>query len=237
MKVEHPAIDYPIFRSMTRFRSSRRTPTVIDPPIQGASSMKSTAITAAPILGSSLAVNNKQTPEGIPLTMHHDCAGGSAKNRSRLLALLLFTGCSGAVVADCGVAASYLNNTQLSTILSGNYACGQSTSLNPPGWNELHGPGTTLTEQHQIGDNTDDENVGAWSTVNASGRGRVTYAYSGGLTPVYEVAVLGPTCSGPSCIALPQTYRLCGVGGGAPASLTILVTASATPLTGCPSNP
>lgn len=150
--------------------------------------------------------------------------------------------CSSHVFADCVTPGSFLSASQLTTILGGNFACGQSTALNPPGWNERHVPGFgggVLIEQHEGGTTT--ENVGAWAVTNVSGRGRVTYSYSGGgSSPVYEVSVVGAgNCTAPGCITLPQTYNFCGVGGGAPASLQIQVTTTSIspPISACPSNP
>jgi hypothetical protein len=145
-------------------------------------------------------------------------------------------------LAGCGNGPSYLTQTQINTILANNFACGRSTSQNAPGWNERHGAasGSSVVEQHNAGTG-DDETVGIWTTSAVSGRGRVTYAYSGGVTPVYEIAVTANgNCNSPSpgtCTSLPQTYQFCGVGGGAPAVLNILVTTSLQALTACPTNP
>ena len=119
------------------------------------------------------------------------------------------------------------------------FACGQSTALNPPGWNERHTgvPGGALVEQHEGG--TSVETVGTWTTSLVGGRGRVTYSYTGGTSPVYEVAAVANGNCNPSCATLPQTYEFCGVGGGAPATLTIRITTASIspPLSSCPTNP
>jgi hypothetical protein len=161
--------------------------------------------------------------------------------KTRLFSLfIVFMFCSGHVFADCSTSNSFLDLTQLNTILAGNFACGQSTKLDPPGWNELH-VGTTggaLVEQHEGG--TTIENVGTWTTSNVGGRGRDRYSYSGGISPEYEVAVLGTgICAAGFCTTLPQTYNFCGVGGGAPATLQIRVTIASIspPISNCPSNP
>lgn len=142
--------------------------------------------------------------------------------------------------AACGNALSYLTQAQVNTILANNFACGQSTAVNAPGWNEKHGAasGGSIVEQHNPG-TADDETVGTWSTVNSSGRGRVTYAYTGGVAPVYEIAVVanGNCNPGGGCTIVPATYQFCGVGGGAPAILNILVSTALPVLSGCPSNP
>lgn len=147
--------------------------------------------------------------------------------------------CSGSAYAGCGNSPSYLDQVQLNTILSGNFACGQSTALNPPGWNERHAgaPGGSLVEQHEGG--TSVETVGTWTTSLVGGRGRVTYSYAGGTSPVYEVAAVANGNCSPSCATLPQTYEFCGVGGGAPATLTIRITTASIspPLSSCPTNP
>ena len=133
---------------------------------------------------------------------------------------------SGPVIAGCGVDNTYLNVAQVNAVLAGNYACGQSSKLNPPGWNERHVVGGSLVEQHEGG--TTVETVGTWA-VNSSpgGRGRVSYSYvPGGAAPVYEVARVSEACQGASCTTLPQTYQFCGVGGGAPAVLNIFVSAT-----------
>lgn len=153
--------------------------------------------------------------------------------------------CSGVAFADCGTNASYLNVAQVNSILTGNFACGKSTAINPPGWNERHtgspGGANNLVEQHEGG--TTIETVGSWNTANVSGRGRVTYSYVGGTTDVYEIAVLGTTCAG-GCTTLPQTYAFCGVGGNAPTRLAIFVSTTFQPPVSvgvmnanCPGNP
>jgi hypothetical protein len=166
---------------------------------------------------------------------------------SSLLIVLLWP--CGSAFADCGTSGSYLNLSQLNTILVGQFACGKSTAINPPGWNELHIGGSTggnptsgtLEEQHEGG--ATKETVGTWATANNSGRGRVTYTYSGGTTDTYEVAVLSASCSS-GCTTLDQTYAFCGVGGSAPARLAIRVsTTFQTPVSvgvmnaACPTNP
>jgi hypothetical protein len=165
---------------------------------------------------------------------------------SVLIMLVTYGGCAH---ADCGTAGSYLNLQQLNSILVGNFACGRSTSIDPPGWNERHTGGTTggnptsgpLIEQHEGGSTV--ENVGTWSTSNSAGRGRILYSYSGGTSDTYEVAVTGATC-GAGCTTLAQTYSFCGVGGSAQAKLSIYVSttfqAPSSPgvmNTNCPTNP
>lgn len=150
---------------------------------------------------------------------------------------------SGAAWAGCGTSGSYLNVSQLGTILGGNYACGKSTAVNPPGWNERHVVGGSLVEQHEGGSTV--QTVGTWAVANVAGRGRVTYTYADGSAPVYEVAVVGSSCTGGGCTTLPQTYEFCGVGGGAPATLTIYVSTAFQAPSGppwvmnanCPTNP
>lgn len=152
--------------------------------------------------------------------------------------VILLAGLASPAFAGCGNGPSTLTQAQLNTILASNFACGQSASLNAPGWNEKHvgSSGGALVEQHGAG-TADDENVGSWATSTVSGVGRVTYSYSGGVTPVYEVSVVANGNCGGSCTTLPQTYKFCGVGGGAPATLDILVTAALPTLSGCPGNP
>jgi len=149
---------------------------------------------------------------------------------------------SGPAFAGCSNAGSFLSDTQITTILSGNYACGKSTATNPPGWNERH-VGTSVVEQHEGGATV--ETVGTWSVSPSSlpSRGKVTYSYTGGTTAAYEVAALGTSCPTSTCTTLPQTYQFCGVGG-APAVLNIYVSttfqAPSSPgvmNTNCPSNP
>lgn len=126
-------------------------------------------------------------------------------------------------IAGCGVDNTYLNVAQVNAVLTGNYACGRSSAVDPPGWNERHLANGSLVEQHEGG--TTVETVGTWAVTNAAGRGRVTYTYSGGSAPVYEVARDSGACIGNpvSCTTLPQKYQFCGVGGGAPSVLTIYV--------------
>jgi hypothetical protein len=164
------------------------------------------------------------------------------KTVSAALLTVLVVFC-GRALADCGNSSSYLNISQVNTILAGHYACGASSATDPPGWNELHqgGSGGSLVEQHEGGATV--ETVGTWATANASGRGRVTYTYSGGSSDVYEIAVLSGNCSS-GCTTLPQAYAFCGVGGSAPARLQIYVSTSfqapSSPgvMNGsCPSNP
>lgn len=164
--------------------------------------------------------------------------------RIPVLWLLLATLTSSApVYAGCGDAQSYLSQTQMSAVLSSNFACGRSTS-DPPGWNERHLAGGSLQEQHEGGSTV--ETVGTWTLSTQANRGRVTYAYSGGISPVYEVAVVSGPCGNlASCTTLPQTYQFCGVGGGAPAVLNIYVSTAFQAPTGppwvmntnCPANP
>lgn len=130
---------------------------------------------------------------------------------------------AGPALAGCGTSQSYLNQSQVGTVLGGNFVCAKSAALNPPGWNERHVAGGTLVEQHEGG--TTVETVGSWVVTNSSGHGRVAYTYKGGVAPVYEVAVVGGNCSS-GCTTLPQTYQFCGVGGGAPALLTVYVSAA-----------
>jgi hypothetical protein len=151
---------------------------------------------------------------------------------------ILVAGFAGPAFAGCGNAPSTLDQTQLNTILSNHFACARKLAgTDAPGWNELHngGPGSRIIEQHDPGA-TDDEDVGSWSTALVGSAGRVTYSYTGGNTPVYEVAAVANGNCSPTCTTLPQTYQFCGVGGGAP-TLNVLVTATATALSGCPSNP
>ena len=166
----------------------------------------------------------------------------------KLLALpfIVIVMAAGSAFAGCGNGPSYLTQTQLNTILTNNFACGKSTALNPPGWNEKHISPGTLQEQHEGG--TTVENVGSWSTADASGRGRVTYAYSGGTTFVYEVAVqANGNCNSPppgTCTSLPQAYSFCRVSPDTTTVLTIYVSSSFQAPTSpgvmngnCPSNP
>jgi len=149
---------------------------------------------------------------------------------------------AGPAFAACGDNNSYLNVSQLNAILTGNYACGRSTTVDPPGWNERHLANGSLVEQHEGGATV--ETVGTWAVTNAQGRGRVTYSYSGGSAPVYEVARVSGDCTGQACTNLPQSYQFCGVGGGAPAVLNIYVSTTFQAPTGppwvmntnCPSN-
>jgi len=131
---------------------------------------------------------------------------------------------SGPAIAGCGVASTYLNVAQVNAVLAGNYACGKSSKLDPPGWNERHLANGSLEEQHEGGATV--KTVGTWAVNNVGGRGRVAYSYvPGGAAPVYEVARVSDSepCQGAACTTLPQTYQFCGVGGGAPAVLNIYV--------------
>lgn len=143
--------------------------------------------------------------------------------------------------AGCGNAPSYLTQAQVNTILANNFACGQKSGAGAPGWNEKHSaaPGGIVVEQHLPGA-ADDENVGPWSTATVGGRGTVTYTYGGGVTPVYEIATAANgncNAGAGTCTVVPAVYHFCGVGGGAPAQLSILVSATLPTLSGCPSNP
>ena len=166
------------------------------------------------------------------------------KTRFASLVIVFVLYC-GHAFADCGDSMSYLNIAQVNAILTGNFACGKSTAINPPGWNERHtgtgAPLSTLVEQHEGGATI--ETVGTWSTANLAGRGRVTYSYSGGSTDVYEIAVVTGNCSS-GCTTLPQTYAFCGVGGSAPPRLLIYVSTTFQPPVSvgvmnanCPGNP
>ena len=160
-------------------------------------------------------------------------------NRMLTAGLIVLGAYASPSLAGCNNNQSYLTQAQVNTILSNNFACGRSAAQNAPGWNEKH-VGTSVVEQHDAGVG-DDEPVGTWSTTSVNGRGRVTYAYSGGVAPVYEVAVVANgNCNQPApgtCTNVPQTFQFCGVGGGAPAVLNILVTSSLPTLASCPANP
>ena len=150
--------------------------------------------------------------------------------------VIVLAGLASPAFAGCGNPPSTLSQAQINTILGGNFACGRSTAANAPGWNEKHFgiTGGALVEQHASPEPV--ETVGTWASSTSSGVGRVTYSYSGGNTPVYEVSVVANGNCNPNCTTLPQTYKFCGVGGGAPI-LDILVTASLPTLASCPSNP
>jgi hypothetical protein len=146
-------------------------------------------------------------------------------------------------LAACGNTQSYLSRAQVVLLLAGKYACGKSTATNPPGWNERHLVGGSLVEQHEGGATV--ETVGTWSTSQVSSRGRVTYSYSGGVAPVYEIATVANGNCNPNCVVANQTYQFCGVGGGAPAVLNVYVSNDFQAPTGppwvmnsnCPGNP
>ena len=146
---------------------------------------------------------------------------------------------SGSAFAACGDTGSYLTITQVNSLLSGRFVCAQSAALDPPGWNEFHsaiGSGSqpqngSITEQHEGGATV--ENVGTYATSNVANRGRVTYT-TGGVTPGYEVAVTGTSCSGSGCTTVPATYAFCGVTGSASNLRVFITTASvAPPMTNC----
>lgn len=153
--------------------------------------------------------------------------------------VILFGVFSGPAFAACGEAGSYLTLTQVNALLSGKYVCAQSAALDPPGWNELHTGGGSgnasrngsIIEQHEGGATT--ENVGTWVTSAGTSGGRVTYT-TGGVTPGYEVAVTGSSCSGSGCTIVPATYAFCGVSGAA-VNLRVYITASsvAPPMSAC----
>jgi hypothetical protein len=150
-----------------------------------------------------------------------------------LAGIILLGGLANPVFAGCGNGPSYLTQAQINTILASHYACGRSTA-NAPGWNELHS-GSNVIEQHEAG-TTDNENVGTWSTSTSGSRGRVTYTYGGGVVPVYEVATSANGNCGANCTTVPAIYEFCGVGGGAPTKLSILVSATLPTLSACPTN-
>jgi transcription elongation factor len=154
-----------------------------------------------------------------------------------MVSAIVVSGFVNPAVAGCGNAPSTLTGAQVTTILTNNFACGQSSALNAPGWNERHSGGRII-EQHEGGLTTED--VGSFAVSEVAGRGRVTYSYGGGNTPVYEIAVVANgNCNNPAggCTIVPATYQFCGVGGGAPATLNILVSAAAPALGTCPANP
>ena len=150
--------------------------------------------------------------------------------------VIVLAGLASPAFAGCGNGPSTLSQAQVNTILGGNFACGRSTAANAPGWNEKHFgvSGGALVEQHASPEPV--ETVGTWASSTSGGVGRVTYSYGGGNTPVYEVSVVANGNCSPNCTTLPQTYKFCGVGGGAPI-LDILVTASLPTLASCPLNP
>jgi hypothetical protein len=160
-----------------------------------------------------------------------------------LAGAFLLLGFTSPVFADCTQPNSFLSQNQINSLLGGRFACGQSTSQNAPGWNESHSAasGGNVIEQHEGGATV--ENVGTWNTSVASGSaangvGRVTYAYTGGVTPAYGVAPSGTgitNCNNNAACIVPGNYNFCGVP---PAPiLNILVSATASPLSSCPSNP
>jgi hypothetical protein len=168
---------------------------------------------------------------------------GDMRMKSIIVAgAILLAGFVNPAFAGCGNPPSYLTQAQVNTILANNYACGQKSGAGAPGWNEKHSaaPGGIVVEQHKPG-TADDENLGPWSTAAAaSGRGTVTYTYGGGVAPVYEIATAANgncNAGAGTCTTLPATYQFCGVAGGAPAVLNILVSAALPTLSGCPTNP
>lgn len=159
-----------------------------------------------------------------------------------IASLIVLAGLAGPASASCSSNPSKLTQTQINTILGGNFACGQKLSPpDSPGWNEQHLGSTSgsLVEQHEGGSTV--ETVGSWSTSTSGSNGRVTYSYTGGLTNVFEIAVVADiNCNANvACTTLPQTYQFCGVAGGAPAVLSIRVTTASIspPISNCPSNP
>jgi hypothetical protein len=161
-----------------------------------------------------------------------------------LLPLLLLAAVANEAFAGCGNSPSYLDQTQVNTILTNNFACGKSTGLAPPGWNEKHLSTGVLQEQHAGAATV--ENVGTWATSNSSGRGRVTYTYSGGTVFTYEVAVhINGNCNSPppgTCTTLPQAYDFCRVSPDTTTFSIYVSTAFQAPSGGamnanCPSNP
>ena len=176
-----------------------------------------------------------------------NCSGwGDMKTRffSLVILCIVFSSPAFAGCAQGGGQQSRLTLSQLNTVLGSHYVCGRSTAANAPGWNELHsaGSGGSVTEQHEPGA-SDDENVGTWATSASGGNGRVTYLYGGGVAPVYEVAFPGDVNCGTGAGAIvctgfaSQIYEFCGVGGGAPSVLSILVSSGLQTLSSCPSNP
>lgn len=160
---------------------------------------------------------------------------------------IVLAGVASPAFAGCAQGAgqqSRLTQSQLNLVLGGRYACGKSSAVNSPGWNELHSgsAGGSVTEQHEPGP-SDDENVGPWATSSVGGKGRVAYSYGGGVAPVYEVAFPGDVNCGSGAGAIvctgfaSQIYEFCGVAGGAPLLLSILVTSSLQTLSSCPPNP
>jgi hypothetical protein len=165
--------------------------------------------------------------------------------KTRLPLLLLAAAAANSAYGGCGNGPSYLTQAQVNTILTGNFACGKSSGLNPPGWNEKQLAGGTLQEQHEGGATV--ENVGTWSTSEVSGRGRVTYSYTGGSVFTYEIAVhangncnTGPL---PQCTTVPQTIDFCRVSPDTTQFSIFVSTAfQAPPSVGvmnasCPANP
>ncbi len=149
-----------------------------------------------------------------------------------LLAAVIFSAAfSGSANAACGTQNTYLSQAQLTTVLQGNYACGQKGGSMANGWNERHAGGS-LIEEHEGGATR--ETVGTYTIGPSGGVGRVPYSYSGGVTTTYEVATAGTNCSsnGAACTSVPQNYQFCGVGT---ANLNIRVSPSSSPV-GCPNN-
>lgn len=162
------------------------------------------------------------------------------KTRSGSLLLLpvLMIFC-GHAFAQCAAATggTQLTGSQISSLLGAHYACGRSTSLDPPGWNELHS-GTSVEEQHEGGSTK--ETVGSWSSAGGSSAGTVTYNYgSGNQIDTYTVWCIatGNGCNPGHITDINRNYAFCGAGGSAPASLTIYVSSAAQTLSSCPSNP
>lgn len=138
---------------------------------------------------------------------------------------------SGTAIAACGTQNTYLSQAQLTTVLQGNYACGQKGGSMANGWNERHSGGS-LIEEHEGGATR--ETVGTYTIGSSGGVGRVTYSYSGGVSTIYEVATASTNCNsnGAACTAVPQNYHFCGVNT---ANLNIRVSPSPSPV-GCPNN-
>ena len=108
------------------------------------------------------------------------------------LVLLGTVSATGALGADCTSTsnADYLNQSQMGTLLNGNTACVGSG----PTWQnqELHSSGNIIDFKRGPGHPVDpSKTIGTYAISNDSGKGVVTYSYTGGGAFAFKILSSG----------------------------------------------
>ncbi len=98
--------------------------------------------------------------------------------KSFIIFSISFSLVSGGAFAQCGTASNRLNQTELSTILSGKTVC---ASLGSDKWQEYHAPGGNLIDWKKGPSDPVDptKQVGTWSITGSGNNAVVNHSYGG----------------------------------------------------------